>query len=480
MADNPPRARERFILGAVICIYIIVCCVSLIYVSDDLAPTAYESATYHMFFDPARLHIAVLTVAAFSIVSSFFIFARFSIGYFVGLYFYTMVLGYLWLNCFTDLIYDHRLAGLSAAASAIAFLLPALFISAPIRQVYVLSATAFDRLLLVILVLAVAIIAVGAAYNFRIVSIRDIYLFREKLESPTTLNYLIGITSGALLPFAFAGFAARRAYWLAAAVLLLLLFLYPINLSKFALFTPAWLVIVLILSKLFEARLAVVLSLLVPMLAGIVLISLFPEKAIPYFFTVNFRTIAIPSTALDVYNDFFSRHDPTYFCQMSFVKRFVACPYREPLAIIMERTYDLGNYNASLFATEGIASVGVLFAPVAVLVCGFVFAVGNRLSAGLPSDFVLTSAAVLPQILLNVPLTIVLLTYGAGLLFLLWYITPRTIFRTEDGGAKSGCAGNAGNAVEDRKLTLGTKARNPADRHRRLPPRPPENSNGLR
>ncbi|MDB5640279.1 MAG: hypothetical protein JWP51_5187, partial [Bradyrhizobium sp.] len=122
------------------------------------------------------------------------------------------------------------------------------------------------------------------------------------------------------------------------------------------------------------------------------------------------------------------RHDPTYFCQMSFVKRFVACPYREPLAIIMERTYDLGNYNASLFATEGIASVGVLFAPVAVLVCGFVFAVGNRLSAGLPSDFVLTSAAVLPQILLNVPLTIVLLTYGAGLLFLLWYITPRTIF----------------------------------------------------
>jgi hypothetical protein len=415
----------------VICIYIVVCCVSLIYVSDNLAPTAYESAAYHMFFNPARLYPAILTVAAFSIVASLFVFCRFSFGYFVGFYFYTMVLGYLWLNCFTDLNYDHRLAGLSAAASAIAFLFPALLISAPVRQIYALSATAFDRLLLIILILGIVIFAAGAAYNFRVVAVSDIYLFRDKLQSPTILNYLIGVTSSTLLPFAFAGFAARRSYWKAGAVLLVLLFLYPINLSKFALFTPVWLVTLLILSKLVETRLAVILSLLGPILAGIVLISLFNKAAIPYFFTVNFRTIAIPSTAMDVYNDFFSRHDLTHFCQISVVRYFVACPYREPLAIIMERTYDLGNFNASLFATEGIASVGVLFAPIAVMVCGLVIAIGNRLSAGLPTGFVLTSAAVLPQILLNVPLSIALLTYGAGLLFLLWYVTPRTIFEEE-------------------------------------------------
>jgi hypothetical protein len=433
MADNPPVARERLILGAVIGIYTVICCVSLVYVSDNLAPTAYESATYHMFFSPIRLHIAVLTVAAFSIVSSLFLLSRFSFGYFVGFYFYTMVLGYLWLSCFTDLNYNHRLARLSAAAAAVAFLFPALFVSAPVRQVYKLSATAFDRLLLVILILAIAIIGVGASYNFQVVAVRDIYLFREKLESPTLLNYLIGMTSSALLPFAFAGFVARRAYWRAGAVLLLLLFIYPITLSKLALFTPAWLVALLILSKLFETRLAVILSLLVPMLAGIILTILFPEKAIPYFFTVNFRMIAIPSTALDVYNDFFSRHELTYFCQISFMKYFVACPYREQLSIIMERTYDLGNFNASLFATEGIASVGVLFAPITVMMCGFVIAIGNRLSAGLPARFVLISAAILPQILLNVPLTTVLLTHGAGLLFLLWYITPRAIFEQNTG-----------------------------------------------
>jgi len=94
----------------------------------------------------------------------------------------------------------------------------------------------------------------------------------------------------------------------------------------------------------------------------------------------------------------------------------------------MSETYKLGTFNASLFATEGIASVGTLFAPVAVFICGLVIALGNRVSTGLPCSFILISGAMLPQVLLDVPLTTVLLTYGAVLLFLFWYITPRTIF----------------------------------------------------
>jgi hypothetical protein len=295
----------------------------------------------------------------------------------------------------------------------------------------VLSASAFDGLLLIILILSVAVIAVGAAYNFRFVAIREIYLFRGKIESPTILNYLIGMTSNALLPFAFAVFAVRKTYWRASAVLLLMLLLYPVTLNKIALFAPLWLIALMILSKLFETRLAVILSLLGPMLAGIVFVSLFQKEATSYFFMVNFRLITMPATAMDVYSDFFSKHDLTHFCQISFLKPLVACPYREPLAIIMERTYDLGNFNASLFATEGIASVGLWFAPVAVMVCGFVIAIGNRVSAGLPADFVLISAGILPQVFLNVPLTIALLTHGAGLLFLLWYLTPRAIFEQQ-------------------------------------------------
>ena len=138
--------------------------------------------------------------------------------------------------------------------------------------------------------------------------------------------------------------------------------------------------------------------------------------------------VAIPSVAMDVYNDFFSSHPLTHFCQISFLKPIMHCPYQDQLSVVMERTYNLGYFNASFFATEGIASVGVLFAPVATFVCGLVIALGNRLSSGLPAEFILISGAILPQVLLNVPLTTVLLTHGAGILFLLWYVTPRSLF----------------------------------------------------
>ena len=169
--------------------------------------------------------------------------------------------------------------------------------------------------------------------------------------------------------------------------------------------------------------------LLAPILAGLAIVILSNTYAAFIFSTVNFRMIAIPSVALDVYNDFFSKHELTDFCQISLLKQIMPCPYQEQLSVVMQRAYGLGNFNASLFATEGIASVGLFFAPVTTFLCGLVIAFGNRLSAGLPPRFILISGAILPQILLNVPLTTALLTHGAGILFLLWYITPRKVFQ---------------------------------------------------
>ncbi len=110
------------------------------------------------------------------------------------------------------------------------------------------------------------------------------------------------------------------------------------------------------------------------------------------------------------------------------VKSFVACPYSDQLGIVLANEYHLGNMNASLFATEGVASVGPVFAPLSAFVCGLVIALGNKASAGLPGRFVLISTSVIPQILLNVPLSTTLLSNGLGLLFLLWHVTPRSYF----------------------------------------------------
>jgi hypothetical protein len=195
--------------------------VSLVYVSSYSNPNGFLPATFHIFYDTAWLSNAVMVIAAFALVASLFFLADFSFGYLTGFLFFTMILGYLWLNCFTDLNYNHRLAGLSAAASAVTFLLPALFISSPIRPAYPLTARSFDRLLTFLLIFCIAAIASGAIYNFRIVALEDIYQYREKLHTPTPINYLAKIVSGALLPFAFAGFMARKAPWRAIAILVL-------------------------------------------------------------------------------------------------------------------------------------------------------------------------------------------------------------------------------------------------------------------
>jgi len=440
MADRYRLDEKQFRLVILNFIHIAVCCISLIFVAG-LYPD------YHIGYYSRRLLGAVVVILAFAGVSPLFAFARVSFGYLVGFYFYTMILGYLWLNVFSDFSYNHALTGLSAAVSGVAFLLPALFISSPVRQIYVLSSSAFDRLLTCILLLAIATIAVGAMYNFRFVSIENIYAFREKLAFPTILSYLIEITSNALLPLAFACFVARRDFWRAGVVLVLLSLFYPINLSKLALFTPVWLVAMALVSKIFDFKITVTLSVLVPVSVGIVLAVLFrngtisSNAAMPYFGLINFRMIAIPSLAMDYYNYFFSAHDLTYFCQMRLLKGFVSCPYQQQLAVVIYNAFGIGgNFNASLFATEGIASVGPLFAPFTAFACGLIIAIGNRCSAGLPSRFILISGAVLPQAFLNVPLTTILLTHGCAALFLLWYITPRMMFQHEGVSATAAIA----------------------------------------
>lgn len=410
---------QRIALVLLICSHIVLCCVSF-------RLSSYYRDSY-ILYDGTRLHYAIAAVAVFALVSPLFVFARFSFGYFVGFYFYTMILGYLWLNCFSQFNYNHTIAGASAAVSAVVFLLAALLITSPIKRLYVLSELAFDRLLLWILLFAAATAVIGAAYNFKLVSLENMYDLRKELQFPTIVNYLMGTTASVLLPYAFACFVARKKPWHACAALLISVSFYPIVLNKLVLFTPVWLVTLAILSKIFDVRRTVVLSLLLPILVGAFLIVTVGESTRPYFYIVNFRMITVPSSAMDIYNEFFARHDLTYFCQLRILKPFVTCPYEHPLGVEMENNYGLGNFNASLFATEGIASVGMLFAPVSVFMCGLVIALGNRLSAGLPPRFILLSGAILPQILLNVPLSTVLLTHGMGILFLLWYITPRTL-----------------------------------------------------
>src|SRR5439155_2386979 len=127
----------------------------------------------------------------------------------------------------------------------------------------------------------------------------------------------------------------RNKWWQAGIVLLISISFYPSTLTKLALFTPAWLVTLALISRLFEARATAILSLLLPILGGVILISTIGEPMRRYFNTVNVRMGIIPSSAMDVYNVYFARHDPTNFCQISILKPFVFCALEYPLVVEM-------------------------------------------------------------------------------------------------------------------------------------------------
>lgn len=427
-SPNSANLVERVRLPILLLAHLAVCCLSFVYVIDIYSYIGLFA------FDRTQVLPAMLTVAPLVPVALVFVVSRFSFGYILGFGFFTVILGYLWLTRFSLLDYDRQLGAISALASLLAFLAPALFVTSPIRQRIVLSRAALDLTLTAILILSLAVIAASAAYNFRLVGLDSIYKFRATIEFPKPLAYAIGICSTALLPFAFACYFLRDDRWRAAATLLMLLVFYPITLTKLALFSPAWLLFLALLARYFEARVAIVLSLLLIVSAGVLLQPLVSAGAIAkdsatvYFGPINFRMIAIPSISLDMYSDFFSRHSVTWFCQISFLKPFVSCPYSEPLQHLMNCNYPLGFANASLFASEGVASVGLKWAPLSAFACGLVIAAVNRLSSGLPPKFILLSGAILWQALMNIPLTTSMLTSGAAFLFLLWYVTPREIF----------------------------------------------------
>ncbi|MBC7018238.1 hypothetical protein, partial [Salmonella enterica] len=114
---------------------------------------------------------------------------------------YTLILGYLWIDSFSVYDYPHLLAGMSAAASLVLLLLPLLFMQSQLRPVLVLTQVQFDHLLTLLLVICVAVIAVAATYNFRLVPMSRIYDYRDALEFPGVIRYLVGWVSSTMLPY---------------------------------------------------------------------------------------------------------------------------------------------------------------------------------------------------------------------------------------------------------------------------------------
>jgi hypothetical protein len=391
---------------------------------------------FHVGFSGHWRNIIFLPLCLTIALSTAFVFSDFSFGYFSGFYLYTMIAGFFWVNAFSGLAYDHNRALISAAASVALFLMPSLVIRAP-GWTFQISNELFDRIPEGILYLTTAILIVCAYDGFHFVGLSGMVQYRNELAQTHSrlIEYVIGNINGALIPFAFACFLVRKRWLMLTALCAVSLLFYPVTLTKISLLVAPFMIFMAAISSRFEARTCVILSLLVPLIVGLLAVvgveSTDATSARSVIFMIlNFRLLAIPAISLEHYFAFFSDHPLTHFCQISLLKPMIACPYSDQLGPVFANQYHLGNMNASLFATEGVASVGPMLAPIVALVCGLVIALGNKVSEGLPPRFVLISAAVIPHVLLNVPLSTALVSDGFGVLLLLWCVTPRNYFGT--------------------------------------------------
>ncbi len=393
----------------------------------SLSQISQIAAYYHVGFGVGWLTLATPAIAWTAAIGVFFAFARFSFGFFAGFYLFVVAAGYFWLNAFSVLSYQHEQAFLSAAASIVLFLIPALMVHGRQIQRFELLPRRTPE---AILILAIILLAVCALHGFRIVGLYDMTAYRSTLVHPRWLEYLIGNTIGALVPFAIAWVVIQKRWPIAAALSTVLLLFYPITLTKTALFAAPFLLFMAALTRYMQPKWGVVLSLLIPLCFGEIEVAnalWFGNTPFGWypFSLMNIRLLAIPSISLEHYYAFFSSHPLTHFCQIGFLKAFMSCPYDAQLGVVLAEAYHLGNMNASLLATEGVASVPSTMAPIVALICGLVLAAGNICSAGLPARFVLISGSMVALTLLNLPLSTTILSNGYGTLLALWLLTPR-------------------------------------------------------
>lgn len=412
------RAPAGVLLLIALCLSVIVQCGSLLLVTEHFG-------YFDMYFDISKPIFIVCSLLLFSGASMLFLCARFSFGYVVGYAFLITVMNFIWLNYFSRLYYDHEIAGVVVAASLLLFLLPALLLGATARRRMEIAPLPFLLLVRSAGVVFIATILFAARYNFRLVGLANIYEFRNQIEFPTVLSYLINMSINVIGPFIFACQIERKRYLGAFAIAAILLMFYPVTLSKTALFAPFWLTALAIAIRGSNPKFGVVALFLLMPLLGIIAHFIGSVSSELYFATVNFRMIVIPANVLEHYLDYFQVNPTTGFCNVGLLQNYLRCSDTEQISVILNQRYALGNQNGSFLATEGVATFGVYFMPIAALLCGGIIGLGNAASNELPARFIAISGGMMPFVMNNIPMSTALLSGGYGLLIVFWALTPK-------------------------------------------------------
>lgn len=143
-----------------------------------------------------------------------------------------------------------------------------------------------------------------------------------------------------------------------------------------------------------------------------------------------FRTLAIPGIEMAEYYDFFHRFPNTFYSQVTGVDWFVKYPYKLSLGREVSAQYlgnSVANANASFFAMDGIASLGLAGIIIISVICAFVLLVVDSCAIDLKLEFAAGALAYSAISLANVSLFTTLLGNGLILLMLAFACMPQGI-----------------------------------------------------
>lgn len=291
----------------------------------------------------------------------------------------------------------------------------------------------YRRLLVATMVFFLATFAVGMVQNFHVVDFSKLYDIRySDLQSEAFIQ-----RTANMYIFSFGGFFVAlsvlfRRYFLAVFFLSIYVICYGLVQYKTAALAPLWIIYLFVAFRYFckDSTVRFYIVLTAPFWIGLALYFLFPsgrtlaQNNLPVFAYLNlvvFRQYGVSPNALGLYYTFFKTHPHTYWSQITGINFFLHYPYGDhTVAIEMQRSYGLGNYNASFLSTEGVESFGYQAIPLASAVLGGVLVMLNTAARGIPPR-VLPLIMVMPCLMIDErPLGTSILT--GGIIFLIFYL----------------------------------------------------------
>lgn len=272
--------------------------------------------------------------------------------------------------------------------------------------------------------------------SMRLVSFEEVYDLRfetTQINKGAFVNYLTAWFSYCFLPFYFTRGILRRSFIDIGVGLAGGLLIYMAMGSKASILMGF---IMFGLHLLFESSKVFLLRLLLTLSVAVLLcIALLPDEG-PLFFVKSIlliRVLAVGGWTMSTYYEYFTTHGFTYYTHIGPINALTnAYPYGNySLGQLIGIEYsgsERANFNANFWASDAFAAWGIAGVPIATAALCIIFYVINRASRGYSAEFVVLWLAGFWLALLNVPLSVALLS-GGGLLtaLLLWVTRSRVL-----------------------------------------------------